>query len=368
MTLRETGPIAATVYRGEAIENTHIAHIAVVQADGRLLYSFGDPSRITLARSAVKPAQALAVVETGALERFGFDETDLALMCASHSSEPRHIERTRQMLAKAQVSEADLRCGGHPPLSDAVYVDWLKRDFKPDAVCSNCSGKHAGMLAGARSIGAAISGYELPEHPLQVRVKHTVAEACDLPDDAVQWSLDGCNLPTPAFALDRLARLFAKLAAAADETSSSAAASSSSSSISPRTVALARIYRAMAAHPEWVAGEGRFCTVLMRAFGGALIGKVGADGSYAIGVRSSRQTARLGADGALGIAVKVEDGNIGALYVIVAELLARLDIGSPEQRAQLGAFHAPPMVNTMGIEVGHLAFSLALEAHLRREA
>jgi L-asparaginase II len=365
MTLRETSPIAATVYRGEAIENTHIAHVAVVQADGRLLYSFGDPSRITLARSAAKPAQALAVLETGALERFGFDETDLALMCASHSSEPRHIERARQMLAKAQVSEADLRCGGHPPLSDAVYVDWLKRDFKPDAVCSNCSGKHAGMLAGARAIGAAISGYELPEHPLQVRVKHTVAYVCDLPDDAVQWSIDGCNLPTPAFALDRLARLFAKLAAAKDETSASSAASSS---IAPRTVALARIYRAMAAHPEWVAGEGRFCTALMRAFDGALIGKVGADGSYAIGVRASRQTAQLGADGALGIAVKVEDGNIGVLYATVAELLARLDIGSPEQRAQLSGFRAPPMFNTMGIEIGHLAFSLALEAHPRREA
>lgn len=365
MTLRETGPIAATVYRGEAIENTHVAHVAVVQADGRLLYSFGDPSRITLARSAAKPAQALAVLETGALERFGFDETDLALMCASHSSEPRHVERTRQMLAKAQVSEADLRCGGHPPLSDAVYVDWLKRDFKPGPVCSNCSGKHAGMLAGARSIGASIEGYEQPAHPLQVRVKHTVAEVCDLPDDAVQWSIDGCNLPTPAFALDRLARLFAKLAAAQDAASVS---SSAASSISPRTAALARIYRAMAAHPEWVAGEGRFCTALMRAFDGALIGKVGADGSYAIGVRASRRTAQLGADGGLGIAVKVEDGNIAMLYAVVAELLARLDIGSPEQRAQLDAFHAPRMINTMGIETGHLAFSLALEAHARPRA
>jgi L-asparaginase II len=365
MSLRETGPIAATVYRGQAIENTHIAHVAVVQADGRLLYSFGDPSRITLARSAAKPAQALAVLETGALERFRFDEADLAMMCGSHSSEARHIERARQMLAKAQVREADLRCGGHPPLSQAVYVDWLKRDFKPDAVCSNCSGKHAGMLAGARSIGAAIRGYELPEHPLQVRVKHTVAEVCDLPDDAVRWSIDGCNLPTPAFALDRLARLFAKLAAAEDEISASSAASSS---VAPRTAALARIYRAMAAHPEWVAGEGRFCTALMRAFDGALIGKVGADGSYAIGVRASRRTAQLGADGALGIAVKIEDGNIGVLYATVAELLARLDIGSPEQRAQLGAFHASPMFNSVGVEIGHLAFSLALEAHAGRQA
>ena len=124
----------------------------------------------------------------------------------------------------------------------------------------------------------------------------------------------------------------------------------------------------MAAHPEWVAGEGRFCTALMRAFDGALIGKVGADGSYAIGVRASRQTEQLGANGALGIAVKVEDGNIGVLYATVAELLARLDIGSPEQRAQLDAFHKPRMINTMGIEIGHLAFSLALEAHSHRGA
>lgn len=354
MSLRANGPIAATVYRGDSIENTHLAHVAVVDANGRLLASFGDPSRVTLARSAAKPAQALAVLETGALERFGFDEADLALMCGSHSSEPRHIERTRQMLAKAQASETDLRCGGHPPLSDAVYVDWLKRDFKPGAVCSNCSGKHAGMLAGARSIGAALAGYERPDHPLQERVKHTVADVCDLPDDAVQWATDGCNLPTPAFPLDRLARLFAKLADAEDEVSKGAATA-------PRTTALARIYRAMATYPELVAGEGRFCTQLMQAFDGALVGKVGADGSYAIGVRASKQTERVGASGALGIAAKVEDGNIGILYAVVAELLSLLDIGTQEQRTKLTAFHKPKMSNTMGIETSRMTFSIKLD-------
>jgi L-asparaginase II len=356
MTLHDTAPIAATVYRGDSIENSHLAHVAVVDATGRLLASFGDPSRMTLARSAAKPAQALAVLETGALERFGFDEADLALMCASHSSEARHIERTRSMLAKAQASEADLRCGGHPPLSDAVYVDWLRRDFKPGAVCSNCSGKHAGMLAGARSIGAAISGYEQPEHPLQVRVKHTVAEVCDLPDDAVHWGIDGCNLPTPAFPLDRLARLFAKLAASQDEVSSANASATS------RTQALARIYRAMTGYPELVGGEGRFCTELMQAFDGALVGKVGADGSYAIGVRASAQTAKLGADGALGIAVKVEDGNLSVLYAVTAQLLRLLDIGTVEQRAKLETFRAPQRLNTMGVETGRLAFSVRLKA------
>lgn len=353
MNLRETGPIAATVYRGASIENTHRAHIAVVDADGRLLYSFGDPSRVTLARSAAKPAQALAILETGALERFGFDEADLALICASHSSEARHIERTRQMLAKAQASEADMRCGGHPPLSDAVYIDWLKRDFKPGAVCSNCSGKHAGMLAAARALGAPLKDYEHPDHPLQARVKHTVADVCDLPDDAVQWATDGCNLPTPAFALDRLARLFAKLALAQDETSKGSA-------LAPRMAALARIYRAMTTYPELVAGEGRFCTELMEAFEGALVGKVGADGSYAIGVRASEQTAKVGAKGALGIAIKIEDGNLTALYAVVSELLTLLEMGTPEQRKKLDRFHAPKMLNTMGVETSRLQFSVAL--------
>jgi len=344
--------VAATVYRGDLVENTHAAHVAVVDAEGRLIYAFGNPSRMTLARSAAKPAQALAVLETGALDRFGFDDADLALMCASHNSEPRHIERTRAMLAKAHVTEADLRCGGHAPLSDAVWKEWIRRDFSPTGVCSNCSGKHAGMLAGAQALGAAVLDYHLPEHPLQVRVKRTVAELCDLPEDGVQWAIDGCNLPTPAFPLDRLARLFMKMAdaKAAVETGVDTGVDTT-----PRSKALARIYRAMTAYPELVAGDGRFCTALMQAFGGDLVGKVGADASYAIGVRAT------GARGSLGIAVKVEDGNTAVLYAVVTHVLAQLDIGQETQRAQLAAYGNPPMRNTMGIETGRLVVSVPLE-------
>jgi L-asparaginase II len=343
--------VAATVYRGDVVENTHIAHVAVVDTEGRLLYACGDPSRVTLVRSAAKPAQALAVVETGALERFGFDDADLALMCASHSSEARHIERARRMLAKVEASEADLRCGGHPPISDAVYRDWIKRGFVPGAVCSNCSGKHAGMLAGARALGVALADYHLPEHPLQQIVKRTVAEASDLPADAVQWAIDGCNLPTPAFPLDRLARLYMKLARAAD---------GHASAQSQRDAALARIYRAMTGHPDMVAGEGRFCTALMRAFDGALVGKLGADASYAIGVRASAQTAKLGAAGALGIAVKVEDGNTAILYAIVTELLTMLGIGDTATLDALDAFRLRTMRNTVGVETGRVDVAVPL--------
>ena len=289
---------AVTLYRGDAIENTHAAHVAVVDADGRLLYSFGDPYRMTLPRSAAKPAQALAVLETGALERFGFNDADLALMCGSHSSEARHIERARAMLAKSHATEADMRCGGHPPISDAVFKDWIRRDFSPTPACSNCSGKHAGMLAGARRSTRRSPTISLSGHPLQVHVKHTVAQ---LPSIRRRRSAMGHRRLQPADA-----RLPARPARAALHEACRRAG---------QGAPLARIYRAMTSHPELVAGEGRFCTLLMQAFGGALVGKIGADASYAIGVRREQ--------GPIGIAVKVEDGNTSVVYAIVAHLLER---------------------------------------------
>lgn len=351
----DTNGAAVVTYRGNSIENQHAAHIAVVDASGRLLYRFGDPFRMTLARSAAKPAQALAVIETGGFDRFDFDEADLALMCASHSSEDRHIERTRLMLAKAHAQESDLRCGGHAPMSDAVYRAWIQRDFQPTGVCSNCSGKHVGMLAGAQAIGATITDYHLPDHPMQVQVKRTVAEACGLPYDGVAWGIDGCNLPTPAFPLDRLARLYASLADGAD------ALDDGRVGLTDRTRALARIHHAMTRHPELVAGDGRYCTALMRAFGGSVVGKMGADACYGLGVRASEQTRRLGADGAIGISVKIEDGNIDVSYMLVSELLARLDLGTPAQRDALQAFHRPKMLNTRDVEIGHAEFPFVLQ-------
>ncbi|RDU96088.1 asparaginase [Trinickia dinghuensis] len=348
----QAAPAAVTTYRGPAVENRHQAHVAVVDGAGRLLYAFGDPHRLTLPRSAVKPAQALAILETGALERFGFDEADLALMCASHNSEDRHIARARAMLAKAHVTEDDMRCGGHPAISDAVQRAWIKRDFAPTPVCSNCSGKHAGMLAAALAMGQPTKDYERPEHPLQQSVKRTLAELVDLDEADIAWGIDGCNLPTPSFALDRLARLFAKLASAADQAARGTPASA-------RDAALARIYAAMTTHPEWVAGDGRFCTALMSAFGGNVVGKVGAEGSYGLGVRAGAHGVD-GIDGPLGLAVKMEDGNGAILTAVVTELLHDLGIGTASQRAQLDKFRAPTIRNTVGLEVGRMEVRVPL--------
>lgn len=332
--------------RAGVVENRHGVHAAAVDASGRLLYAVGDPSRITLARSAAKPAQALAIVETGALQKFNLDDADLALMCASHSSEDRHVTRARSILSRIQSSEEDLQCGGHPAVSDAVNRSWIKADFTPTAVYSNCSGKHAGMLAGTKALGADVGTYHLPTNLMQVRVREAVDEICHLEANGSLWGVDGCNLPAPAFPLHCLARMYAVFADGASQVDSNAAGTT------PRTRALSQVFHAMSTYPELVAGDDRFCTEFMTAFQGLVIGKLGADGCYGIGVKQMKRTRELGAEGALGIAVKIEDGNIPILYSAIAEILEQLQIGEPEMRQALSRFHCPDIKNTVGVVTG----------------
>lgn len=335
--------------RGGVIENRYAVHAAIVDANGKLLYAVGNPSRITLARSTAKPAQALAILETGAFDQFEFDDGDLALMCASHSSENRHIEKAHSILEKIDAKEEDLACGGHPSISPAVNREWIKADYSPTAVCNNCSGKHAGMLAGARAMGAELENYHLPDHPMQMQVTRVVSELCGI-DDAkkVKWGIDGCNLPAPAMPLHTLARVYASFAATTDTIEMGI-------TVPARIQASSRIFQAMARHPELVGGEGRFCTELMSAFQGMLIGTIGADTSYAIGMRASEQTRSIGSNGAVGIAVKIESGDINIMYSAVMEILQQLQLVTSSVYQKLGSFHLQKIFNSVGVLTGHVS-------------
>ena len=91
---------------------------------------------------------------------------------------------------------------------------------------------------------------------------------------------------------------------------------------------------------------------------------LGADACYGVRIRACEQTRRLGAKGAIGVAIKVEDGNVEALYMLVSEVLHRLEIGTPEQRAALDAIRQPKMLNTRGVEIGHVEYPFVLRALL----
>ncbi|RFU79415.1 hypothetical protein TARUN_2803 [Trichoderma arundinaceum] len=355
MTIPTRSDSYVVIDRNGIVENRHLVHAAIVDSTGQLLLSLGDPSRITLIRSAAKPAQALAVAETGAIERFGFDEADLALMCASHSSEDQHIARAQSMLGKSQHTEDQLRCGGHPAINPAINRAWIKRDFEPTGIHNNCSGKHAGMLAGAKAIAAPSTDYHLLTHPIQIRVKRVVEELSGLSEDEVQWGLDGCNMPAPALPLSHLAKIYASFAQASD-------ALASGDQISIRMQRMGQIFNAMSQIPEMVGGNGRFCTLLMQAFQGSLIGKVGADGCYGVGMRESELSRSLGAVGAIGIAVKIEDGSLDILYAAVAEILEQMKICSQEDMQSLEVYHHPKIKNTMGVVTGSTKFQFKFQS------
>jgi L-asparaginase II len=338
-------PDYTVTYRGGVVETRDAVHAAVVDGTGKLLFAVGDPARMTLARSAAKPAQTLAVLGTGAAEQFGFDDADLALMCSSHSSEGKHVERARAMLAKVGAAETDLLCGGHESLSDAVNRAWIKSDHTPTAINNNCSGKHAGMLGAARALGAPFQDYNSPDHPVQIRVREAVERLCGLDAQSVKWAGDGCNLPTPAAPLHNLARMYASLASAADAGTADGQA---------------RVFKAMAQHADMVGGEDRFDTDLMRVFRGFLIGKIGADGFYAIGLRASDDARRLGSDGAVGIAVKVEDAAPEMLCSVVMEILDRLNIGSEDMHKALSSYHQLERHNSVNAVIGNVAHEFAV--------
>ncbi|KAI4954733.1 hypothetical protein J4E86_006043 [Alternaria arbusti] len=335
-------------YRGGIIENRHNVHAAIVDASGKLLYTIGDYQRMTLARSSTKPIQTLAILETGAAERFDYDDADVALMCASHSSEPRHIERAQAMLEKTGEKEEVLTCGGHPAQNAAVNRAWIKEGFTPTAIYNNCSGKHVGMVAGAVCLGATAHDYYLHEHAMQQRVYRAVEDVSGLTKKEVLWAVDGCNLPTPAMPLPNLALMFARLADAADLSDDP-----SKETLDQRTQHLARIHKCMASYPGLVAGESRFDTALMTPYNGQVVGKIGADACYAVAVRASPHADLAGMNhGAMGIAVKVEDGNLDILYAAVIEILEQLNIGSSEVRQSLDGWRYPKIVNTAGVVTG----------------
>jgi len=322
--------------RGGWVEAVHDVHAAVVDSAGRLVARTGDPELVTFWRSAAKPFQALPLVEDGAAEAFGLTSEELALACASHSSEPGQVARVRELLGKIGCSERDLLCGPHPPLSDRVAQDYQSRGIRLTAVYSNCSGKHAGMLALARHHGWPTEFYTRLEHPVQQRCLTEVSRWTDVSVAEIKTAVDGCGVVCFGLPLRNMAWAYAKLGSREPGAGSS----------SPLPAPCSRIVESMLRHPELIAGEGRPCTEMMRAHPGRVITKVGAEGVYC---------ALLTQQG-LGVALKVVDGHAIASALAMAAALEALGL-----RPRPASLAARPNVNTRGETVGELRVNGGLE-------
>ena len=303
------------VRRGDVIESLHKLHIAVVDGAGRLRAQAGDPAFLVFARSAIKPLQAVPLIEDEVADRFSFTEAELALCCASHSGEARHVTAVAGMLKKVGISEEALACGPHPPLGKQAALLLAQQQIEPTRVHNNCSGKHTGMLALARVHGWPLTGYHELDHPVQQRMLQELARWTEWPADDIAVAVDGCGVVTFAVPLERLARAFARFAADARR----------------GALAPARIVQAMVRNPEYVAGTDRMCTELMRVARGRIFAKVGAEGVYCAGVPGAE----------LGIALKVEDGATRAAEPALIAILKALNILSDDEVADLARFARP---------------------------
>ena len=334
-------------WRGSIVESRHRVHVAVVDGEGRLVAGAGDPDLVTFWRSAAKPFQALPLVVDGAADRFGLTSEELAIACASHSSEPRQVELVRAFLKKVGCSERDLLCGPHPPLSEAVAKDYQTRGVRLTAVYSNCSGKHTGMLALARHHGWPTEFYTRPEHPVQQRCLEEVSRWTDVPAQRLGTATDGCGVVCYALPIRNMALAYARLGRGErGEVRDGSNRSSASRQNEPLPSPLSRIRESMLRHPDLIAGSGRPCTDLMRAHPGRVLAKVGAEGVY---------SALIVPEG-LGITLKVEDGNSAAAALAIAAILADLGV-KPQPESLTVRAH----INSRGDKVGELRVNGGLE-------
>lgn len=287
--------VAAT--RGDTVESVFYGSVAVADPAGRLLGGVGDTGFPVFTRSTLKPFQALPFVADGGPAACGYSREQVALLCASHSGEPRHVAAVADMLARIGCSEADLQCGSHPPLFYSATGTAVPPDLAASPLQHNCSGKHAGFLAWCRRHGEPVESYLDSDHPLQQAIRRALVE---LLGDEMPMGIDGCGAPNYALPLARLAQAYARLATPGPQ----------------RGEALAQLFTAMTAHPEMVAGQGRGDLLLMQAGPGDWVAKAGADGVQALGIASR----------SFGIALKIADGSPRAVQVATASVLEQLGL------------------------------------------
>jgi L-asparaginase II len=316
------------VWRGPLVESRHALSVAVVDGAGSVLASVGHIREAVFARSAVKPLQALPLVEEDVLAGFGLGDPALALACASHSGEPPHVDVVRTMLQAIGLDEGALACGPQWPFHEESTRSLRNSGQEPGRIHNNCSGKHAGMLALAVANGWATDGYHEISHPVQQRMLGEMARWAGMAVEEIGVAVDGCGVGTFALPLVRLGGAFARLATAAR-----------SGDRGP-----ARVLAAMARHPELVAGTGRLCTRLMQATGGRVIAKVGAEGVYCAAVM----------DPGVGVALKVRDGAKRAAEPALLEVLRVLGLLSTGESKELERYARPVVRNTRGEAVGEL--------------
>ena len=333
------------VTRGAITESRHRGHVVAVEPDATMVSYLGAPENVTFLRSSAKPFQALPLLVSGAADHFGFSDREVALACASHSGEPIHTEVVASMLRKIGLGPDALKCGIHEPFSPEVARRLREQGKQPNVLQNNCSGKHAGMLALAKHVGAPTETYDSPEHPVQLAIRRVVAEFAGVALEDLSVGIDGCGVPVFGITVKAMALAYARLVGPPEGLNE------------PTRSACQRIVRVMSTYPELIGGTtDRLDTEIMRAAPGRLVSKVGAEGVYTAGIVPCKEWPR-----GLGLALKIEDGDDHrARPTVVIEALRQLAVLRDESLEAVARYAFFPVRNRRGEVVGEIRASFAL--------
>ena len=333
------------VRRGAITESRHRGHIVVIEPDETIVAYLGSPQTVTFLRSSAKPFQALPLITSGAADRFDFTDREVALACASHNGELIHTELAESMLQKIGLGPEALKCGIHEPYGLEAAGRLRLSGQAPNVLHNNCSGKHAGMLAVAKHLGAPIDTYNRAENPVQIAIADAMSQFCGVPVTDMTVGIDGCAVPVFGITVKAMALAYARLV------------SPPPTFDKPTRDACARIVRVMSAYPELIGGTSdRLDTQLMRAAPGGLISKVGAEGVYTAGILPCEEWPK-----GLGLALKIEDGDDKrARPTVVVETLRQLGVLRDESLEAVASYAFFPVRNRPGEVVGEVRASFTL--------
>ncbi|MBT3640126.1 MAG: asparaginase [Acidiferrobacteraceae bacterium] len=331
-------PVLVEVTRGEMVESRHRGAVALAHSNGQTISGIGDVARLIYPRSALKPLQALHLIESGAAAAYQLGEREIALACASHNGEEPHVAAVVQWLKRLGLDESALECGAHPPRRSFDREALLSQGKKPGPAHNNCSGKHCGFLTAALHGEHPPQAYIAREHPVQQAVMTLIGELAGISLQEAPHGIDGCGIPVAGIPLDHLAMAFARFA-------------SGDGLSGGRASAARQVYDAMVNEPFMVAGTNRWCTNAIEAGRGAFIVKTGAEGVYCAAIPEA----------GIGVALKIDDGAHRASECAMGAVLSKI----PGLRALFADSPAElirvPVKNVAGKTVGEIAPGSALQ-------
>jgi len=324
--------------RNMIIENIYRGSVVMIGANGRIRAYCGDSHQITYLRSAAKPLMATALAESGAADAFGLNQAELAVSCGSHIGAPEHVAAVTGILHKLGLTENDLTLAPDLSLDGKLREQRLAEHVPPRKAFHNCSGKHAAMLAICRHMGWDIRAYQAKEHPVQQLLLRVVANFCGLNPGDVMLGVDGCGVPVHGMPLYHMALGYYNLC-------------NSEQLAGAHRAAAGTVLDAVSAQPAMIAGEGHFCTELIRCTKGRIIGKLGADGVYCTAER----------EGKWAMAIKIEDGNVAVIPAVVIRAFRQMHILSEEEHQALRPFAVREIKNCHGEKVGETKAAFHME-------